>query len=190
VLSALLFVTLVLLYAAPMQAAISGEQRVSFSRPSGFYAAPITLSLESFGRSTEIRYTVDGSTPAADSALYAEPLSIAKSTVVKAVVMQEGEPVGKLQTQSYFINEASSLPVVSLVTDPAHLWDPKRGIYVLGTPDENSQEQFIPNDMRRGLEWRRPAYLEFFDEKAICALHLRGISESTATPRDAFPKNP
>jgi hypothetical protein len=54
-----------------------------------------------------------------------------------------GEP-GKIVTQSYFIDESSTLPIVSLVTDPLNLWDEETGIYAKGNQwkDNNYNKAF------------------------------------------------
>jgi len=53
---------------------------------------------------------------------------------------------GKVVTHTYFINENITLPVVSLSTDPDHLFDPETGIYV------NFWD-----------EWERPVHFEFYE---------------------------
>ena len=47
----------------------------------------------------------------------------------------------------YVLGEGTGLPVVSLVTEPAHLWDAMTGIYV--------------NAGERGREWERPVEVEW-----------------------------
>ena len=39
---------------------------------------------------SEIHYTVDGSTPTAESPVYSEPLTLTETTVVKAIAIKDG----------------------------------------------------------------------------------------------------
>jgi hypothetical protein len=39
----------------------------------------------------EIHYTVDGSTPTAESPVYSEPLTLTETTIVKAIAIKDGE---------------------------------------------------------------------------------------------------
>lgn len=174
---AILFLAFVFAYADSVRAAITGEQVVRFSQTSGFYESPIELTLSALGNrkaTAEIRYTLDGSTPSQNSSRYAGPIRIDKTLVLKAMVMQDGLAVGKIQTQSYFINETSTLPVVSLITDPKYLWDPTIGIYVAGEGRVNEAGELIPNYEMRGPEWRPPAYLEFYDGRGQMQFALEG----------------
>ncbi len=185
---ALGFVLLAFFYADGLRATLSGQSAVRFSQPSGFYPAPFTLHLVPLGRASEIRYTLDGSNPDSSSPRYAGPLHIDKTTVIKAVAMQGGSEVGQTQTQTYFVNETSTLPVVSLITDPANLWDPKTGIYVPGIPDEDSTEKFIPNERQRGPEWHRAAYLEFFDPTGQRQFALEGVIKIHGNATRRYPQ--
>lgn len=69
-------------------------------------------------------------------------------------------------TKSYFVHqdaeERFDLPVFSLVTDPAHLFDEETGIYT----KENS--------LLSGSEWERPVHLDFFETDGQLALEQEG----------------
>jgi hypothetical protein len=107
---------------------ISGD--VNFSSEGGFYQSPIQVSLSSSSGSGTIRYTTDGSKPINTSLVYTLPISINKNTVIRARVFENSKLPGKVTTNTYFINEVRNLPVVSLVTNPAFLWDRQLGIYL------------------------------------------------------------
>jgi hypothetical protein len=91
----------------------------TFSVAPGKYAGPITVALSSTGTNEQIRYTTNGSTPSITSTLYVGPISIAQSTVVRARTFStiSGILPGFIETNTYFINENSSLPVVSISGD-------------------------------------------------------------------------
>lgn len=65
----------------------------------------------------EIRYTLDGSLPSRESALYAEPLSFTRTTVLRAVAIEPDALPSRALSLSYFLNEGHTVPVVSLLTD-------------------------------------------------------------------------
>ncbi|NLD45999.1 MAG: dockerin, partial [Clostridiaceae bacterium] len=79
---------------------------------------------------------------------------IFKCTVLKAVAIREDGVKSKIVTHSYFVEPNMktrySIPVVSLVTDPANLFDSEKGIYSY-------------NYLNKGSEWERPMHMEFFE---------------------------
>lgn len=78
--------------------------------------------------SGDIRYTLDGSLPTEDSALYTGPITLTATTVVRAAAFEEGRLRSDVVTGSYIINEYHTLPVVSVAANPADLFG-KNGIY-------------------------------------------------------------
>lgn len=95
--------------------------------PEGVYApdAPLTVTLTAPG---EIRYTLDGSEPTAESALCDGPLTLEKTTVIRAVSFEAGKRPSEILTLSYLLTDHTSLPAVSLVTAPENLFG-RDGIY-------------------------------------------------------------
>jgi len=94
-----------------------------------------------------------------------------KGTVVRAVVYDASGKAGKAVTKTYFVHprghERYSLPVVSLATDMKHLFDHETGIYVPGARYANESPNFWENPgnySQRGMEWERPAHIEFFED--------------------------
>ena len=94
------------------------------------YQSVQSVSLSVNSDSAEIYYTTDGSIPAKSSNLYSNPVSIDKTTVLKARAFENGKLPGKVITHTFFINEeTSNLPIISYSTNPAYLFDNKNGIY-------------------------------------------------------------
>ncbi len=107
------------------------NEKVSFSQSGGCYHDSFALSLTCDNPNHHIRYTLNGSTPSANSALYAEPLllnsrlysnsdiykipispdkyvfvpdTILKAIVIRAAVFDaDGNRLGDVATNSYFI---------------------------------------------------------------------------------------
>lgn len=86
--------------------------------PDGVYdgidALPVT-----FRASGRIYYSTDGSRPTEYSRLYAAPLSLDRTTVLRVISVEEGKAPSRVVTLSYIINEGLSLPVLSMVVDNA-----------------------------------------------------------------------
>jgi hypothetical protein len=119
---------------------------VSVSLPGGFYK--LAISVELSAGTSDIYYTLDGSDPNSGSLKYSSSITINETTVLKAISMKEGYLPSPTAYQSYFINEETDLPVISLISDPNNLFDPDSGIYTNYT-----------------MDWERPAHVEFFDDE-------------------------
>lgn len=161
---------------------------IGFSYYSGFYIDPIDVSLRQYRVGSEVRYTLDGSEPNSNSQLYDKSIPINKTTVLRAALFDEGIKKGKTQSQTYFFNEFSSLPVISLISDPSNLWDKDTGIYVQGEPHPDSDEKFVPNFAQRGTDWRKPAYIEYFDEEGELKFNSRGEIKIHGNTTRSFPQ--
>ncbi|MFC1539689.1 CotH kinase family protein [Candidatus Latescibacterota bacterium] len=132
---------------------------VETSLPGGFYDSPVTLELSTDTDNTEIKYTIDGSDPTETSTLYTSPIAIDTTTVVRAQVFEDNLFPGSINTQTYFIDVTSILPVISLSTDPENFWDEDIGIYVEGS-NYNSEDRFSANYFQ---DWERPIHIEFYE---------------------------
>jgi len=69
------------------------------------------LVLTSEIKEMEIRYTLDGNDPTANSSLYNEPFELTKSTVVKAALFNKGKIAGNVNHREISVNKASGKPV-------------------------------------------------------------------------------
>ncbi len=135
----------------------------------------LTLSLpENSPENAVIKITTNGSEPTLSSTTYTTPLSIKKTTVVKAKIFCEGYLSPRATAHSYiFFPRALTLPVVSLVTDSMYFYDNKIGIYVDGTY-QNGNKNYK-------FDWRRPVNIEYFereDEESeinqLCETRIQG----------------
>ena len=127
--------------------AIPGAPAVVIAPYSGRFAGPVMVHLEAPVGGATVYYTLDGADPTVDGQAYIAPLEVRETTVLRAVALHEGAPVSAVTTATYLLGESTGLPVLSLVTDPAHLWDEETGIYT------NAEE--------RGREWERPVTVEW-----------------------------
>lgn len=102
---------------------------------------------------------------------------IKHGTVVRAVGFVNGHPVTPVITQVYFVGlnpDDYGVPVISIVTDPAHLFDHETGIYVPGLTNEMDPHWPTAwgtgNYHQRGEAWERPAVLAVFSHLGSTAL--------------------
>ena len=127
--------------------AVPGAPQVIVTPGSGRFAGPVTVQLQAPVGGATVYYTLDGADPTVDGQAHIAPLEVRETTVLRAVALRDGVPVSAVTTATYLVGEPDTLPVVSLVTDPAHLWDEATGIYV------NAEE--------RGRGWERPVTMEW-----------------------------
>jgi len=151
----------------PGYSQIAGEP--TFSHPGGFYSQSIQLTIQPGSDAGAIYYTLDGSMPTTESIPYQAPISITKTTVVRAREVVANALLKPPITQTYFLNENITLPVISLTTDPPNLWDPDSGIYVLGRSYEPGMPNFGANFWE---DWERPVHVEFFEPGGQPGFHV------------------
>jgi hypothetical protein len=134
------------------------------SLPSGFYQTNVNLTISNQAEGIETYYTLDGSEPNSSSPIFNDQLLINKTSVLKLKSFKMGFLPSETVTDTYFINENSNLPIISLSTDPINLWDYYEGIYVLGPDAESAFPYFNANFWQ---DWRKEATFQLFDENKI-----------------------
>jgi hypothetical protein len=114
------------------------------NKQGGFYEGELDVKLFSTNRKAAIYYSTDGKLPQQiDAQRYKTPIKILKTTVVRAITVEEGKLPGEVMTQTYFIDEKSTLPVVSIAIDKYSI--------------------FTNNDPKQNLYSESPAHIEYFD---------------------------
>ncbi len=93
--------------------------KVSFNLSAGFYTGTQSVSLSCPQANTTIRYTTNGSQPTAASAVYSTPISVASTKVIRARAFDNtnANAPSFTETNTYFINETHTLPVVSITAN-------------------------------------------------------------------------
>ncbi len=128
-------------------------------RPDGGRKSSATeVTLEA--ASGTIRYTLDGSNPRSDSPRYEGPLNLTNTTVVRARAFAEGIQPGPIVTRTYMIGEPeSTLPTISVVSDPQRLFGDRIGIYYNQHEAASGGGPGL-RDVYKGKD--APGHLEFF----------------------------
>ncbi len=144
------------------------------STSSELYTGPLTVAQR--GGQPDVYSLIPTCTPE----LWRPPLTTGfKATVVRAMAVRPGAEPSRAVTRTYFVGSGVAsrftMPVVSVVSDPSHLFGYDAGIYV---PGRVYDEQFIPgshwstrpaNYTQTGAEWERPGHIEFFEPGGVLA---------------------
>ena len=69
-----------------------------------------------------IYYTLDGSTPTAQSLVYTEPLTFRETTVLRAAAISNDALPSRAVTNTYLLNPKHELPIVALTVDPEEMF--------------------------------------------------------------------
>ncbi len=155
-----------------------------FSHAAGFRAGSFSLTLSSPDPNATIYYTLDGSEPTEgashnpytyryeeyyggstetryyDTYQYSGPIAISSTTVVRAKAVRPGYMPSQTVTRTFILEAAPTLPVISLSSTPANLWDDLIGIFVMGPPPYTGTRFGSANVWE---DWERAAYLELFE---------------------------
>ena len=77
-----------------------------FSEPHGLYETGSLNVTITGSEGAEIRYTTDGSEPKAGSLLYSKPLTVDKTTILRAVEVNDGQISSTVSTVSYIFSQS------------------------------------------------------------------------------------
>lgn len=132
-----------------------------FLTEAGFYTGSHSIEISKNDFFETIRYTLDGSSPNTTSPICIAPIEINSTTVFRARSFRENYLPSKAVTSTYFIDETTTLPVVSVVTEPDNLWSDETGIYVQGTNGITGHCMTEPCNWNQ--VWERPVSLEMYE---------------------------
>lgn len=131
-----------------------------FSVKTGVYDGTQTVELITADPDASIYYTLDGTLPKQDSIPYTGPIPIGQTTAIRAIAYREGYLPSSAVCSTYLVGEEFDLPVVSLVTDPANLFDPETGIYMDGPGWTEPKPHYGANYWQ---DWERPAHIQLIE---------------------------
>lgn len=165
---------------APSQSSSSGLKdyddnhlpKESFLPPAGFYSS-LTINPPTPQKGGEIKCTFDGSFPTQGSQAITAAKQITENTVIRCSEFVNGQPADTT-TQTYFINENVSMPVVALTVNHYDMFDSTAGLYATGPgPYQGDAMNATDNSNPKCQEpckganfWRDtelPVHVEFFE---------------------------
>ncbi len=91
----------------------------TISLEGGFYSGTQTVTIQNNEPNSTLRYTLDGTEPIVSSPTYVDAISISSTQVLKAKSFSNDNNIlpGKIDFQTYFIDESFSLAVFSVAAD-------------------------------------------------------------------------
>jgi len=147
----------------------------------GVYSSSQTVTLTSVTPSADIYYTTDGSEPNQNSTYYNGPFSVGSSVSVRAIAIKSGYTNSEISTASY-IYHTTDLPIISISTKPANLWNDNSGIYVVGNNGAYGNCMHVPANFNQ--KWERPANITMIETDGSLAFNTNaGISISGGCSR-------
>ena len=158
--------------------AVPGAPPVTVTPGSGRFVGPVAVQLETPLPESTVYYTLDGSDPTVAGRAYTAPVVLEQTGFLRAVALRDRVPVSVVTTAMYLLGDSTGLPVLSLVTEPAHLWDEETGIYV--------------NAGERGRKWERPVTVEWLSPEGElgfsvrAGLRIHGAGTRTLTDKRSF----
>lgn len=128
------------------------ETQPTIAPSGGFYPNAITATIiNNSATGGVVHYTLDGQTPDATSPIYTAPIAITQTQVLKARCLPTLTTLfpSSVPTETYFIMDTFTLPIISITTDNANLYG-STGIF------DNSWS-----------DWRKPCAIEYFDADGV-----------------------
>ncbi len=126
----------------------------SFSLNAGFYAIGQNITLNPGGAGT-VRYTTDGSFPDASSPVFPPVLNIGQTSLLRARRFANGQHPSRVTTATYFINEPTTLSVVSIALDP----DDFQAVYTDYYEKGRVNVEFFDHNQQRQLDRETAGYV-------------------------------
>jgi len=140
-----------------------------FGTSGGFYADPVTVTPPTAESGEEVRCTFDGSAPTAETAEMVSSITLDTNTVVRCAAFENDRITNKVITNTYFIGESVSLPVVSIAVDPYDMFDSLNGYY------------------RQGVEYcSEPCYTANYWKDIVLPIHVEYYAKGSSSTSKAF----
>ena len=118
--------------------------------------------MEDVSDSSSIFYTLDGAFPDTSGMLFQDSVVIKRTSVLRAMVLNENNADTSFYFRSYFIDEPTELPILSITTNPGGFFSDSAGIYVEGTNGIPGNCRSTPKNWNQ--DWERPVHLTFFEK--------------------------
>lgn len=137
------------------------------SQEGGYLTSGTTVTV-SAPEGVALYYTLDGSEPTTNSALYSGGIPVVSNTVLKVVAVEPGKLPSDTVTNTYIVGRTHTIPVVSLTGNPDDLFGHQNGILANG-PGYDDVFPYV--DANFWKDWEREVTFEYFDingAKQLC----------------------
>ncbi len=88
--------------------------RPVMNQAAGNYSGSVSVAISCATPGATVYYTTDGSEPTTASTVYASPINISTTTVLRARAFLTGTPDSFTESNTYFINVNHTLPIISI----------------------------------------------------------------------------
>ena len=139
------------------------NDEVSFSHSGGFINGSIALGISSL-HSSNIYYTTDGSEPTISSIKYDQAFFVKSTSTIRARIIEDNYLPGVIYSVSFVNGRKPNLPVVSLTTEDANLWDYNTGMYVMGPNAQSGPPNHGANFWN---DWEYPFSFVYYNKNGI-----------------------
>lgn len=129
---------------------------------SGFYSDSVVVQIDGAPETASVFYTLNGESPDTSDTLFQDSLTIHHTSVLRVMILGENNADTSLFFRSYFIDEPTELPILSITTNPADFFSDSAGIYVEGTNGISGYCSSSPRNWNQ--DWERPVHLAFFEK--------------------------
>ncbi len=141
----------------------------TLSIPSGFHQSSFTVKLSEPNNSNSTTYyATNGKIPTIKDSIFADSLIIDSTQIIRLRTFTTDCIPSEVSSYSYiFPQHEITLPVISIIAEPDHLYDDQIGIYVPGTYDED--------EYNYNYDWHRPIHINYLDTNG--ALQIDQLAE-------------
>lgn len=139
----------------------------------GLYNSSLTTGFETPEEGDTVFYNLNSEEPTRETSQHYIPgsvIAINSNTVIRAKTFSSGKLSSNITSATYLIGQREfNLPVVSLITPPAYLFDNTIGIYVEGTNGITGCGDLLKHNWNQ--DWDRPANFELFDRNKVTQIN-------------------
>lgn len=94
-----------------------------------YLSEPVLVTLTAPQPGALIYYTLDGSLPGTQSALYQTPLPVSQTTVIRCIAINDGSLPSATSVRTFLAGEHHDLPVVSIIGDHGDFFNAVTGLW-------------------------------------------------------------
>lgn len=142
------------------------------SQPSQIFSGNLQCRVD-IPEGTILRYTTDGSTPTATHGNTSTDgiFSCTATGIYRFCLVGEGGLTSPVSTRTFILKDKDfTLPIISVVTDPANLYSGAYGILTKG--NGNGRPGLGQSDpCNWNMEWERPVNFEYLNEDGECVIN-------------------